>query len=312
MLLKNKLITVVTPMFNEEENVVNCYKQVKDIFSKIAYDYEHIFIDNASVDSSVIKIKNIIKKDKNIKLIVNQKNYGHVKSPFYGILQGSGSATILLHCDLQEPVSLFPKFIKKWEDGSQIILAQKKHSSDGIFVSFLKKIFYYVISKISNDGLIKNVTGAGLYDKFVIDVLKTVKDPYPYLRGLISELGFTISTEVYNQRPRQKGLSNNNIVILYDSAMNAMVNHSTFVVRIILIIGVILGLFSILISFFMLFAKLSNWNAFPVGYAPFFISISFLIGIILISIGLVGEYIISIHRRLKQLPLVIEKERVNI
>ena len=246
-----------------------------------------------------------------IKLIVNRKNYGHVKSPFYGLLQGSGVATILLHCDLQEPVNLFPKYIKNWEEGSQIVLDQKSSSTDGMFLSFLKKTYYHLISKISNDGLIMNITGAGIYDKFVIDVLKKIKDPYPYLRGLICELGFSISTVVYKQRVREKGFSKNNVIILYDSAMNGMVNHSTFALRIILIAGVILGIFSIAISFLMLFLKIFNWDSFPLGYAPFFISISFLIGTILISIGLVGEYIISIHRRLKQIPLVIEKERVN-
>ena len=310
--MKNKLITVVTPIFNEEDTVLNCYRKVKEEFSKLPYDYEHIFIDNSSIDTSVIKIKDIIRKDKNIKLIVNQKNYGIVKSPFYGLLQGSGLATIMLHCDLQEPVSLFPKFIKKWEDGSQIVLAQKNYSTDSIFISFLKKIYYYFIVKISNDGLLTNVTGAGLYDKFVIEQLKVLNDPYPYLRGLICELGFSISTVPYNQQVREKGYSRNNIIVLYDTAMNSMVNHSTFALRIILIFGVLLGLISIAISFLMLFLKLYNWESFPLGYAPFFISISFLIGVILISIGLVGEYIISIHRRLKQLPLVIEKERINM
>lgn len=306
--MKNKLITVVTPIFNEEDTVVNCYEQVKKEFSKLPYDYEHIFIDNASVDKSVSKIKNIIKTDKNIKLIVNLKNYGYVKSPFYGMLQGSGEATIVLHCDLQEPVNLFPKFLKNWEEGSQIVLAQKSFSTDGRFLSFLKKTYYYLITKISDDDLIMNITGAGIYDKFVIDILRTINDPYPYLRGLISELGFRITTVVYNQRLRKKGTSKNNIAMLYDYAMNGMVNHSTFAIRIILMAGVILGL----ISFLTLFLKIFNWDFFPLGYAPFFIIISFLIGIILISIGLVGEYMISIHRRLKQIPLVIEKERINL
>ena len=186
-----KLISIVTPCFNEEENVEELYKEVKEIFTELSdYDYEHLFIDNASKDNSVQILRNIAKKDKHIKIIVNSRNFGHIRSPYYGMLQSSGDATILLMSDLQDPPSLIKNFIKKWEEGFKIVIGVKSKSKESPLMYAIRKIYYSLINRLSENELIKNFTGFGLYDRNIIEILKNINDPYPYFRGLICDIGF--------------------------------------------------------------------------------------------------------------------------
>jgi glycosyltransferase involved in cell wall biosynthesis len=307
-----KLISIVTPCYNEEENVENLYQQVKDIFSKSdKYRYEHIFIDNDSKDRTTEILKNIASKDKNVKIIINARNFGHIRSPYYGILQGKGDAIILLVADLQDPPAMINDFLIKWEEGYRIVIGVKKESNENRIMFWLRKQFYNVISKISETDQIKNFTGFGLYDRKFIDVLRTLEEPYPYFRGLIAELGYSIAEIPYIQPKREKGKTNNSFYTLYDIAMLGFVNHSKIPLRLSSLIGFSVAFINILVAIGYFVYKLLFWNNFQVGIAPLVIGIFFFGGVQLFFIGIIGEYIGAIFTQVKKRPLVIEKERIN-
>ena len=209
-------ITVLTPTFNEKDNIRDLYLQIKNIFTEINYHYEHIVIDNASSDGTIPILKEIAAKDKNFKVIINNKNYGHIRSPFYGLQQCNSDAVILMASDFQDPVDLIPRYIKEWENGNKIVLGEKITSSENNFKSFFRKLFYKFLNKISDIKLTNNTTGSGIFDRSVIDKIKNIADPYPYFRGLINEIGEEVKTITFNQPSRKAGLTKNNIFTLYD------------------------------------------------------------------------------------------------
>jgi glycosyltransferase involved in cell wall biosynthesis len=227
-----KKISVMTACFNEEPNIAECYGQVKKVFEKLpAYQYEHLFIDNGSKDQTVAILKEIAKKDKNVKIIVNTRNFGHIRSPFYGILQTSGDAVISIVADLQDPPSLIFDFIKKWEEGYKVVVGIKRTSNESRLMFAVRNAFYRIISRLSEVDQIRNFTGFGLYDKRVIEILRTIDDPYPYFRGLISDLGFEVAKIEYAQPARKKGRTKNNFYSLYDMAMLGITNYSKIPLR---------------------------------------------------------------------------------
>jgi dolichol-phosphate mannosyltransferase len=268
-------------------------------------------IDNASTDSTVKKIKEICSADKRVKLIVNTRNFGHIRSPYWGLMNSSGDAVIYLASDLQDPPELIPEFIASWECGIKVVLAVKPHSNTSLFFHVIRKIYYRFLNAISEVEIIKDATGFGLYDKVVIDRIRLIGDPYPYFRGLVSELGFKIKTIIFNQPRRAQGISKNNFYSLYDIAMLGIVSHSLVPIRLASFIGIVTGLISFLMGIFMLVMKLLYWNEMPMGIAPLGISLFFMFGLLLSFIGLLGEYIGSIHSYLRGRPIVVESERVN-
>jgi len=307
-----KLISVVTPCYNEQDNVRELYAEVKKVFAGLKdYKYEHIFIDNASVDNTVNILKEIAAVDKNVKIIVNLKNYGQNSSPFYGVLQASGDAVILLVADFQDPVCLITDFIRKWEEGYRIVAAIKNSSEENALIFLTRRIYYYLIKKISISGQLSNFTGFGLYDRSVIDILKEYEERNPYFRGLISELGFDIAKVYYTQPLRKKGKSSNNFFTLFDVAMLGIVNHSILPLRIATFVGSMAALASLVIAAFYFFYKIIFWDRLQVGIAPLVIGIFFFASVQLFFIGIIGEYIAAIYTQTRKRPLVIEKERVN-
>lgn len=307
-----RLISIVTPCFNEEENVKNVYLQVKEVFSRLQnYTYEHIFIDNSSTDKTVHILREIAAIDNNIKIIVNIRNFGHIRSPFYGLLQASGDAIIPLVADLQDPPSMICEFILKWEEGYKIVIGTKSKSKENKLLFFLRRLFYRTIIRISETEQIKNFTGFGLYDREFIDILRQIDDPYPYFRGLVSDLGFSRIAIPYTQPKRMKGKTKNNFYSLYDMAMLGFINYSKLPLRLASFLGFGISIFSILIALIYLVYKLVYWNSFSVGIAPLVIGIFFLGGVQLFFLGMIGEYIGAIHTQVKKRPLVIEKERIN-
>lgn len=307
-----KLISVVTPCFNEQENIEKVYAKVKQVFADIKnYRYEHIFIDNASTDNTVEKLKKIATTDSHVKMIVNVRNFGHIRSPYHAILQTQGDAVITLAADLQDPPELIPSFIERWEAGWKIVAAVKPSAKENIFISSVRRGYYHVISRISEIKLIKNFTGFGLYDKQVIDVLRNIDDSYPYFRGLISEIGFPVAEIPYEQPIRKEGKSKNNFYTLYDIAMLGITSHSKLPIRLATIGGFFLSIISFLAAVLFFILKLSLWYYFPVGIAPILIGMFFFASIQLFFIGILGEYILSIHTQTLKRPLVIEKERIN-
>lgn len=308
-----KKISIVTACFNEEGNVEELCNRIKNIFAqyKNRYKYEHIYIDNSSTDRTVEIVKKITEKDKNVKLIVNSRNYGHIRSPFHGLLQANGDAVMLMCSDLQDPPELIPDFIKKWEQGYKIVIGQKTSSCENRFMFAIRKLYYYLIDKMSETEQIRNFTGFGLYDKVVIGILKTIHDPYPYFRGLIAEIGFERAVIEYSQPERKNGKTKNNFFTLYDMAMTGFVNHTKLPLRISVFIGLLTGILSFIIGLFYLVYKLIYWNTFNAGTAPLVVGMFFLASVQLFFIGIIGEYIGAVYTHVKNRPHVIEKERVN-
>jgi len=307
-----KLISILTACYNEEENVEKLYLQVKEQYDKFPqYNFEHVFIDNASKDRTFEILKEIASEDKRVKIIVNARNFGHIRSPYYGILQCKGDAIISVVADLQDPPELICDFIQKWEEGYKIVIGIKVKSRENKVMFLIRGFFYKLIEKISETEQIKNFTGFGLYDKQFIDVLRSIDDNYPYFRGAIADLGFNRVEIAYTQPRRDKGRTKNNFYSLYDMAMLGFVNHSKLPLRLASFIGFSVSLLSLLIAFVYLLYKLVDWNDFQLGLAPLVIGIFFFGGIQLFFLGIIGEYIGAIFTQVKKRPLVIEKERIN-
>lgn len=306
-----KKISLVTPTFNEEENIEIFYEKVKEQFSKLSYDYEHIIIDNNSTDKTISILRKICQKDSNVKVIINNKNYGHLASPFYGMLQSSGDATILMSSDFQDPVELIPELIKKWNMKHKVVLLQKKSSDENFLIKNIRKFYYRILSKISDTKLTIDTTGSGIYDKSVINMFKEIKDPLPYLRGLISEIEGDIELIKFDQPKRKHGKTKNNFLSLVDVAMLGFVKHSKLPLRFMIIFGLILSFISICISIIFLFYKIFFWNNFELGMAPIIVGFFFMSAIQIILLGILGEYISVVLTHTRSLPLVVEKERIN-
>lgn len=307
-----KKISVVTPCYNEEGNANAIYTAVKSIMdAKPEYDYEHIFIDNHSTDKTVAILKDIAAKDKNVKLIVNSRNFGHIRSPYYGLLQSSGDATIMIVSDLQDPPALINDFIDNWEQGHKIVIGVKNESEESFLMFAIRKSFYNLINRLSDIKLIKNYTGFGLYDKQIIDILRTIDDPYPYFRGLICDIGFEIIKIPYIQPQRFRGFTKNNFYTLYDIAMLGITNHSKVPLRLATMVGFMASLLSLLVALIYFVYKLLFWNSFTLGSAPLIIGIFLFSAVQLMFIGIIGEYVGSIHTQVLKRPLVIEQERIN-
>ena len=304
-------ISIVTPTYNEVENIEKLYLDIKEQFSKINYEYEHLIIDNNSNDGTIRKIKELALKDKNLKIIINSKNYGHIRSPYYGLLQCNGDAVILMASDFQDPVDLIPRYIDEWNKGSKIVLGEKINSDENKIKFDLRQIFYKFLNYLSDIELTKNTTGSGIFDKSVVSRLREIRDPYPYFRGLISEVGDEIKTIKFNQPLRRYGKTKNNFSTLFDIAMLGIVKHSRKPLRFMVLTGFISSAISLVIGIFYLIYKILFWNSFSLGLAPIIIGIFFISSIQITLLGLVGEYIgvILLHQR--NLPLVIEKERIN-
>ena len=306
-----KKISVLTPTFNEEENIELLYKKIKEQFSSLNYDYEHIVIDNYSNDKTIPILRDLCKKDKRLKVIINNKNYGQLNSPFYGLLQTNNDATIVLTADFQDPIEIIPNLINLWEQGNRVVLTQKIKTNEKFLMKFLRKSYYKILSKFSQNNLTINTTGTGIYDKEIINIFRSIKDPIPYLRGLVSEIEGNIKLLEYEQPQRKYGKSKNNIFSLIDVGMLGFVKHSKLPLRLTIIFGFILSFTSIIVSVIFFLYKLFFWNSFDLGIAPIIIGFFFISAIQMILLGFVGEYISTTLTHVRNLPLVIEKERIN-
>lgn len=307
-----KLISIVTPCYNEEGNVSDLYQKVKEVFSSLPhYRYEHIFIDNSSTDKTVDELKSLAFQDKNVKIIINSRNFGHIRSPYYGLLQADGDAVISLVADLQDPPELIHDFLKKWEEGFKVVIGVKPKSQESKVMFLIRRMGYSFINRIADIKLIPNFTGFGLYDKQVIRVLHDYDDPYPYFRGMIADIGFDIAEIPYNQPTRKRGVTKNNLYSLYDIGMLGITSYSKIPLRLATMAGFFLSVISLFLSLVFLILKCIFWNSFSAGTAPTLIGLFFFSSVQLFFIGLLGEYISSINTRVMKRPLVVEKERIN-
>jgi len=309
---KRKFISVMTPCYNEEENVRPLYEQIKAVFAGLGqYTYEHIFIDNASTDGTDRVLKEIAAADPNVKIIVNARNFGQIRSPYHALLQATGDAVVGLASDLQDPPALIPQFLAKWEEGYKVVLGVKTSSKESPLFYALRSAYYNVVRRLADVDLPQHVTGFGLFDQRVVEVLRKIDDPYPYFRGLIADIGFPACKIAYQQPLRMRGITKNNFYTLYDLAMLGITNHSKVPLRLATVAGFGMSALSLLAAFGYLIAKLIFWDWLSVGVAPMLISLFFFSSVQLFFLGILGEYIGAIHTQVQKRPLVIESERIN-
>tara|TARA_A100001011_G_scaffold372153_1_gene430258 strand:- start:485 stop:1417 length:933 start_codon:yes stop_codon:yes gene_type:complete len=304
-------ISVVTPTYNEEQNIIELCNEVEKIFNGLKIKYEHIIIDNNSNDNTVPLIKQLIKKNKSIKLIINNKNYGQLASPVHGIKQSTGDATILINADFQDPPELIVKLIDSWKSGNKITLLQKNISAEPFYINYLRKFYYWFLNKISDVNLTKNTTGSGIIDKSIVEILKKIEDPIPYLRGLLAEIGPKISLIKFNQPLRLKGKSKNNLFSLMDIAILGIIKQSKLPLRFMTLCGLTISILSFFCSIIFLILKLIFWTKFEMGKAPLLIGLFAISGFQILFLGLLGEYINVVLTHVRNLPIVVEKERIN-
>lgn len=308
-----KKISVVVPTYNEEGNVKPLSEAIINEFETELpeYDYEIIFIDNDSQDNTRVFLREMAKQNKKIKVIFNAKNFGQFNSPYYGLLQSTGDATILMCADFQDPIDMVHKFVHEWENGYRIVIGQKVTSKENKLMYGLRSIYYKTIKKYSEVEQIEHFTGFGLYDKDFIQVLRELKDPTPFLRGIVAELGFKRKEIPYEQQLRRAGKTSNNFYRLFDAAMLGFTSYTKVGLRLATFVGAGVAFLSFVIAIVYLVLKLIYWDRFIAGTAPILIGMFFLGSIQLLFLGFLGEYILSMNQRIMNRPLVVEEERIN-
>lgn len=307
-----KKISVISPAYNESGNVQPLTDRVRAVFATLPqYDYEHIIADNASTDSTVEELRAIAAVDKHVKVIVNARNFGHIRSPHNALLEADGDAMIVLLSDLQDPPELIADFLREWENGFHIVAGVKISSEESGLMYRIRSAYYKTVERLTDVKVLRHYTGFGLYDRKVIEIVRRYGDPYPYFRGQVAEIGFPIKTIAYEQKRRQRGITKNNFYTLYDIAMLGITNLSKVPLRLVTFGGFVFAALSLLAGLTYLLAKLFFWNSFELGLAPTMIGLFFLGSVQLIAIGIIGEYIGSIHTIVQNRPLVTEKERIN-
>jgi len=308
-----KLISIVSPCYNEQDNVEQLYLRTRATMASFPhYRYEHLFIDNASTDKTVEVLRGLAAKDENVKVIVNARNFGHLRSPQHAILSAYGDAVAVLFSDLQDPPELLGEMIKEWEQGTPVVVAIKNTSEENGMMYRIRTMYYRTVAALTNVTVLEHFTGFGLYDRKVIDILRSrFRDPYPYFRGMIAEIGLPHKAIYYNQKRRERGITKNNFFTLYDIAMLGITNLSKVPLRLVTFTGFIFSLLSASIGIGYLIAKLLLWNSFNIGIAPVVVGLFFFGSVQLVALGVIGEYVGSIHTMVQNRPLVIEKERIN-
>lgn len=307
-----KQISIITPCYNEEENVEETYRQVKQLFENLGkYRYEHLFIDNCSKDRTVEILRGICAQDPNVRVIVNSRNFGQVRSPMHALMQVRGDAVIFVVADRQDPLDLIPKFLELWEQGHPIVMGVKTRSGETPVMFFIRRLYYRLVRKIADIELTDNFYGYGIYDRSVIEMIRQMDDPYPYGRGLISEIGFNPPKIEYSQRRRERGITKNNFYSLFEYAMLGFTSHSRVPLRLATMLGFLISGLSLLVAFGYFIYKLVYWDNFEMGMAPLVIGLFFFSAVQLFFIGILGEYVGAILTQVVKRPLVFERERIN-
>jgi glycosyltransferase involved in cell wall biosynthesis len=307
-----RTVTVLTPCFNEAENVRALYERVRAVFQPLSdYHYEHLFIDNASTDETVSILRDIAARDRNVKVIVNTRNFGHVRSPYHALLQCRSDAVIGMAADLQDPPELIPVFLEKWREGFKVVLGIKSASQEPTTMAAIRRWGYGVIDRLSEVRQVRNSTGFGLYDKAFVSVLRRLPDPYPYFRGIVAELGFQYATVPYDQPKRTRGVTKNNLYTLYDLGVQGIINHSKIPLRVATILGFCSSVVSLIAAFVYFVMKMLFWYNLPIGIAPLIIGLFCAASVQLFFLGILGEYVGSIYTQVRNRPLVVERERIN-
>lgn len=307
-----KKLSIVSGCFNEVGNVEELVVRVAKVMLALPQcDYEQIIIDNASTDGTQEILRKLATGNPRLKIILNARNFGHIRSPYHGMMQAGGDAVIYLASDLQEPPELIPDFVKKWEEGAKAVVAIKDSSDESPLFFAVRKLYYRLVEGLAETRTIQNFTGFGLYDRTIMEYCRSLQDPYPYFRGLIAEIGLPVERVSYHQPLRTRGFTKNNLYTLYDMAMLGITNFSKVPLRLAAMLGFVMAIMSLLVALVYLIYKLVFWYSLPVGTAPLVIGLFFFASVQLFFIGILGEYIGAIHTQVLRRPLVVEKERIN-
>ena len=307
-----KKVSILVPCYNEEENVGPLSEAIVNQMAELPqYDYELIFIDNDSQDTTRQKLRELCSENPRIKAIFNAKNYGQFSSPYYGILQATGDCVISMCCDFQDPVELIPRYLEEWENGYKIVLCQKTSSKESKIVYHLREYYYNFMKKHSDVNFLKQVTGSGLYDRSFVEVMRKVEDPKPFLRGVVAEMGYGIKLIPFEQPPRRAGKSSNNMMRYLDGAAQSLTAYTKIGCRLALFGGFIASVLCGLALVGFSIYKLLNWTTFVMMDYLFQLALLTLISLNMFFIGVVGEYVMDANQRTRRRPLVIEAERIN-
>ena len=312
---KKKMISIVTPCYNEEENIRDCYGAVREVFeTRLAgYDFEHIFCDNASTDRTVAILKELAREDGRVKIIVNSRNFGPFRSTFNGLLNTKGDAVVvLLAADLQDPPALIPDFVRKWEEGYQIVYGIREKREENPVMAYARKIYYRLICRFADVDIPPDVGEFQLIDRVVVEALRGFDDYYPFIRGMIASCGFRTVGLPYDWGRRKKGFSKNRLYHLVDQGLNGLISFTNIPLRLCMFFGFFLAVLSITYAVVQLVVNLIFFRTFaPPGIATLIVGLFFFSGVQLFFLGFLGEYIGAIHFQVRKRPLVIERERIN-
>lgn len=308
-----KKISVLIACYNEENNVVPLADEIVKCFTEKLpqYDYEIVFIDNHSTDATRMHLRKLCGENKKIKAIFNAANFGQMRSPFYGMKQTTGDCTIKMCADFQDPVEMIPQFVEEWENGYKVVVGIKNRSKENPIMYLLRSIYYKMFAKLSSVDHIKQFTGFGLYDRSFLDIVKEINDPMPYFRGIVAEYAGERKEIYYTQPKRKSGKSKNNLYSLYDVGMIGLTSYSKTLMRISIMIGGLCSIGSFLVALVYFVIKLIYWDKFSIGIGPVLTGLFFLMGVLFIYLGIMGEYILTINTRVMGRPLVVEEERIN-
>ncbi|MGI8772542.1 MAG: glycosyltransferase family 2 protein [Acidobacteriaceae bacterium] len=311
--MTKKRISIVTPCYNEEANIAEVFRRMRAVMdAQDTYDYEHIFIDNSSHDGTVEILRELAASDPRVKVIVNARNFGHLRSPMHAFLHAEGDAVGFLFADLQDPPELFVEMIQKWEAGFPIVAAIKTSSDESGAMYGIRSFYYALVGRLTDVRVLPHFTGFGLYDRSVVTTLREkFPDPYPYFRGMIADTGLPHAEVYYNQKRRMRGITKNNFYTLYDLAMLGITNLSKVPLRLVTLCGFISAALSLILGAFYLLYKIIFWDRFSLGLAPLILGLFFLGSVQLLCLGIIGEYVGSVHTFVQKRPLVVEKERIN-
>ena len=311
---RRKLISVVTPCYNEEEGIRECYEAVRRVFDEhlAGYDREHIFADNASTDRTLAILKEIAAIDPAVKIIVNARNFGPMRSHFNGVKAASGDAALLfMPADLQDPPDLLPQFVEKWEQGWEVVYGVRANRVEGFPMKQIRKFYYRLVSGTTYLDMPPDVGDCQFVDGQVLRVIQRFEDHYPFVRSMAFEVGFRATPLPYTVQARRRGISKNRLFHLVDQGLNGLISFSTVPLRIALYAGIVIALLSVIFAIVNVILTFVLNQDIPRGTPLLITALFFFSGVQLFFIGFLGEYVLSIHNQVKARPLVVERERVN-
>ena len=309
-----KTITVVVPTYNEEANIQSIYDRVQAVFASSLTDYgmQILFIDNDSRDGTRTLIRELAEKDERVQAIFNATNFGFSKSCFHGLSQAEGDCAVMLLAAMQEPPEVSPEMVRKWEEGYKNVLGIKSKSRENRLMYLIRSVYYGILEKISETEHIRQYDGFGLYDAAFVKQLRKLRDPMPYLRGLVAEIGYRHAEVEYTQELRKAGKSTFSLMKYYDVAMLGITSSSKIVMRMATFLGMGLGVVCMIVAIITFILKLCNWQYFNAGTAAIIVGIFFIGAVQLFFLGFLGEYILNINVRTMNHPIVLEEERINL